>query len=87
MTEDKNKKPKGNSARKKPSSCSHLLRSRVITTICCCIAKTPCLCASSSKKLSKKNISDADMEYVRITNTVGCTGHGVPSCGQHGRNI
>eukprot|EP00978_Attheya_sp_CCMP212_P006899 scaffold16096_cov64-Attheya_sp.AAC.7 len=62
MTEDEHEKQKGNSARKKPSSCSQLLPSGVGAIICGCIAKTPCLC--TSKKLSKKNISEADMEYV-----------------------
>eukprot|EP00978_Attheya_sp_CCMP212_P019058 scaffold52916_cov58-Attheya_sp.AAC.2 len=62
MTEDE----KGNqSVMKKPFSCTQLLPSEVGATICDCIAKTPCLCAS--KKLSDINISEADMEYVQIT--------------------
>jgi hypothetical protein len=67
MTEDEMKNQKETSARKKPFSCSQLLPLGVGATICGCIAKMPLPCAS--KKLGA-NLSDAEIEYVRITHVI-----------------
>eukprot|EP00978_Attheya_sp_CCMP212_P000565 scaffold1101_cov52-Attheya_sp.AAC.6 len=68
MTEDEKANQKGNSSRKKPFSCSQLLPLGVGATICGCIAKMPLPCASR-KKLGA-NLSEAEIEYVRITHVV-----------------
>jgi hypothetical protein len=66
MTEDE-KESKKTSARKKPFSCSQLIPLGVGAVICGCIAKMPLPCAS--KKLGA-NLSDSEMEYVRITHVI-----------------
>eukprot|EP00978_Attheya_sp_CCMP212_P033141 scaffold132440_cov66-Attheya_sp.AAC.2 len=69
-TEYEKENPKGNSGRKTPSSCSQLLPLGVGAAICGCIDKMPLPCASARKKLSKQNISKAELEYVQITHVI-----------------
>jgi hypothetical protein len=72
-TEDEKGNQKGSSTRKKPFSPSQLLPLEIGATICDCIAKTPYLCIS--KKPSKTNISEADMEYVQISHVTTMEKH------------
>jgi len=67
MTEDEKENQKGSSGRKKPFSCSQLLPLGVGAAICGCIDKMPLPCAR--KKLGA-NLSDSEMEYVRITHVI-----------------
>eukprot|EP00978_Attheya_sp_CCMP212_P019668 scaffold55334_cov61-Attheya_sp.AAC.1 len=69
MTEDEKKNQKGNITRKKPFSCSQLLPLGVGATICGCIEKMSLPCPSPSKKLGA-NLSEAEIEYVRIIHVI-----------------
>eukprot|EP00978_Attheya_sp_CCMP212_P007409 scaffold17184_cov47-Attheya_sp.AAC.2 len=84
MTDGEKENQKQNSGRKKPFSCSQLLPLGV-RAICGCIAKMPLPCARRKRKKLGAHLSEAEIEYVQITQTVGRAGHGVPSPGQHSR--
>eukprot|EP00978_Attheya_sp_CCMP212_P005966 scaffold13433_cov30-Attheya_sp.AAC.1 len=67
MTDGEKENQKRNSGRKKPFSCSQLIPLGV-GAVCGCIAKMPLPCASV-KKLGA-HLSEAEIEYVRITHVI-----------------
>eukprot|EP00978_Attheya_sp_CCMP212_P034827 scaffold148219_cov54-Attheya_sp.AAC.3 len=48
----------------------------------CCIGKLLGSCSNRRSKATK-NLSDEELEYVRIAYSFGYEGHGIPKCGQH----